>query len=740
MADREVVIKISAKNLTEAEFKKVRKGLAGIGSSGGGANQKISALSRGFTSFGKAAPGALKIVAAAAAATAGAIVGVTAAVIKLGERGAAIADVKSAFDGLSVSAGETGAVMLGALRAGVKGTVSDFALMKIANTALGAGLLSTSADAKTLAEGARLLAKRTGGDTVQAFNTLTTSMASGRTAQLKQLGLFVDNKKAVEDFAEAQGKSVSSLTDTDRATALQVATMAALRNELESFPAPLADFGELLERGRVGVKNMVDEIAVMISNSPILLEGMRSAGDAISKAFGDDKQGLALGIVNVIEKAALVAIEFGKAGITAADFLLRGFAGVKIMFLGLAAPLTEVGQRLAELVAFTVEVAAKVPGLGNVYGDVAVKARAFADGATAINTGLKQQIVDSLATVAGHGELQEKLQAGKVFLDEFKTGLVNAGLSQQAMNQTTAAGVVHVTAMGTALGVANFQMQALTPVMVDWQGNLVETGEAAGAWSILVRQSFLESTTAGEGFGVATVGVGDLVMGSNRRVEESMRRLGITSREESKKTEQQIAKDLKNIVKKYGEYSKEAIEAQKVLDEFRVQSTADTAEAQLSTHEAFTTGASTVFNSLGGRFQKFAAAEGAISALLAAVKTMATTPWPANIPMAAAALGAGMAVVAKIKSASTGFREGTDRLDFQDFGSSSLQTLHGPEAVIPQGSGHMLAREIAGELGRNNRSDAAGAQQIEELRAMRSSIEGLPRAIQRAVRDGMVLA
>ncbi len=49
--DQEVTIKISAKNLTEAEFKKARKGLAGLGSSAKGATTQATGLQRAFSSF-----------------------------------------------------------------------------------------------------------------------------------------------------------------------------------------------------------------------------------------------------------------------------------------------------------------------------------------------------------------------------------------------------------------------------------------------------------------------------------------------------------------------------------------------------------------------------------------------------------------------------------------------------------------------------------------------------------------
>lgn len=187
--------------------------------------------------------------------------------IDLGTRGAAVSDLAEGFAALSSSVGAASEQMLGALREGVAGTLSDFDLMQLANKALGAGLIKTTEDMKTLSEGARALAKRTGGDTKEAFDTLTSAIASGRTAQLKQLGLFVDSKVAVEAFAKSVGKSVSDLTDAERAQALSAATLAQLKQELLTAAPPAADFGERIEQVRSALTNLRDSIGVIVAGS-----------------------------------------------------------------------------------------------------------------------------------------------------------------------------------------------------------------------------------------------------------------------------------------------------------------------------------------------------------------------------------------------------------------------------------------------------------------------------------------
>ena len=60
-----------------------------------------------------------------------------------------------------------------------------------------------------------------------------------------------------------------------------------------------------------------------------------------------------------------------------------------------------------------------------------------------------------------------------------------------------------------------------------------------------------------------------------------------------------------------------------------------------------------IFGALGKKFKGFAIAEAIIATYMSIAKTLATTPWPANLILAAGAAAAGFANVAKIKSSET---------------------------------------------------------------------------------------
>jgi hypothetical protein len=265
-------------------------------------------------------------------AASAAVAGITAlgvAVVKMGQRGAVVSDVSDAFKSLAASAGSTGEVMLGALSKGVAGTLSNFELMKLANKALGAGLVGTAADFETLGAGARMLAKRVGGDTKTAFETLTSAIATGRTAQLKQMGVFVDSKAAIEKYAAELGVLPGKLNDTQRAAALSAETLSQLRKELDANAPPAADFGEMIQQARVHVENFSDNLSVAIANSPAVRAAMKAMGEAFEDAFGGDQSALIEKLIGYVNKFALFTVDAGVMVVKTARVITDAFYEIR---------------------------------------------------------------------------------------------------------------------------------------------------------------------------------------------------------------------------------------------------------------------------------------------------------------------------------------------------------------------------------------------------------------------------
>jgi len=183
-----------------------------------------------------------------------------------------------------------------------------------------------------------------------------------------------------------------------------------------------------------------------------------------------------------------------------------------------------------------------------------------------------------------------------------------------------------------------------------------------------------------------------------------------------------------------GQYTEQALlDAKIAAEKAKQEAQGGTVKYTMTANQAILTGSQQILGVLGEKHKSAAIAGAIISTYAAVAKALQAAPWPYNLILAAGALAAGMANVNKIRSSQAGFAEGTPNLDFAGFGSMSMQPLHGNEAVIPQGKGHMLAGEIAGAMGEDGGNTAL-------LTKLSETLEALPAAVARAIRNGQMQA
>ncbi len=713
MAEKEVVIKISAKNLTEAEFKKARAGLRGIGSAADTARGKTTGLQSVFASFGKAAPGVLKAVTTAALATTGAIAGLALGVVKLGQRGSDILAVSKGFQSLAAAVGESGDAMLAATQTATKGLITDLDIMQAANKGLLLGLPLTDSSMGELAQTAVVLGKAMGQGAGKSLDDLIVALGRSSPLILDNLGLTVKLGDANAAYAKKLGKSVSQLTEAEKKTAFYEAALEAARVKVAQIGGIQITFGDQVQRASVFVTNITDSLAMMIAKSPPLMAGMQAAGNAVVSAFGGKQQDLILDIVNTIERAALVAIEFGQAGITVAGFVSRGFAAIKTVVLGVQIGFVTLAESLVGMLATMLEVGASIPVLGAAWKFQAEMARTAADATGALNAQLKQEITDAAIAAAGNDAFGLSLSTASVHLDTISLAMVNAGLSQRELNQAEVEGVVANENLGASIPGLNALLEEFRLKVA---GNTEEVGI----------------------FGVGLDNMSVLATANTASVAAAFEAMGISTRAQLEETAKQAEKDYKTIKASGLATAKALLEAEIKMQEARRLASGETAATFKSLDAETVAGAMGSMAQLGGKFKVFAVGQAIISTYLAAAKSLAMYGWPAGLVAMAGAIAAGFATVMKIKS--QGFQLGTKDLDFQDFGASSLATLHGREAIIPQGGGNQLATEIAGALARQRGPSRDSDVLAERFERIGSKLDGLPKAIQRAVRDGMLLA
>lgn len=753
--------------------------------------------------------------AAFAETAAKAIASVAAGIVQLGERGAAVGDVTEAFDQLSARVGSTGDAMRGALREGVKGTVSDFELMQLANKALGAGLVRSAADMRTLSEGAFMLANRTGGDAKEAFERLTSVIASGKTAQLKQFGLFVDNKVASENYAKSIGKLPGDLTKMEQATALSQATMAKLRAELVAAGPTTADFGEKIQAARVEWANFQDRLGLAIAVSGPLNAALSQIGVELTRAFGPDQKTLIQAIVTSIEAVVFATSALVGWTAQAVKTMVDIWVAYHTTIQGVATFFTSAVATIATQIADLAEKASTLPVVGEQFAAVAVGLNAVADAAqkgaansertsatyakigetvgaaaNAITAGagrvqlamlaaagtteqatkatddfnkkigdpepIERAITDDQAIAESRRKLAAQLTAlGQSGLDK-KIALIQGEFEAEVarisnlkdvrgeeLNDQVQLAIAirdQKTALAIAEGDATKQRtlalqqelllmqktgldQELLQLEFKQQAELealevlrVTNEEAYTEQAALVVQKYLEMTMAAQGH-YATVQQAAAAAGFQTRAEQERVAANAVATYERMKASGLFAES-------------ELLAAKTKASEATIALNDTKTKALMIADSSWANASVQLLQMLGGKFKAASIAAVIISTAQAVMKTWATLGFPAAIPGAAVAIATGAVQLSKIKGQSTGFAEGTPGLDFSNFGAVTSTQLHGEEAVIPRGKGHMLAGEIAGSMPDN----AAVLERIA------GGIESLPLMMKRAVRDGLLLA
>lgn len=741
-----------------------------------------------------------------------AFIEVTKQLIELGSHGADVQDVTESFDQLAERAHTTGEDMRSALRAGVVGTISDFELMKMANAAMGNGLLKSAADAEALSNGARELGKRTGVDAKTAFETLTKAIETGRTSHLKQLGLFIDSKVATDNYAASIGKDASALTDHEKAVALSQAAMSKLKEEFKDRSP--ADFGEIVKQLVTRFENFRDQLSVAIANSPKLVAMLQSIAPAFAQAFGGDTQGLVTTVTHLAEDFGRFLITLARIAVGVADQIINAWTVLKVLFNSYMFLMVGGVELVVKWLENLVSLAAMMPGkLGAPFRAVkqsvtdianeldgarksfAQQNREAIDGAKA-QKGALSNVDDALqkiglamdkakestgaATKAKHdygkatsdaasmavanakkiAEEEQKLRAelelaGRVGIDRRLTEIENEKQKELLKAKELTGGVGAEYTRLTQLIEAKYKEQSAAAesgadeirdkmrTLQNELGQMNASGlqarllqldierqkEIAGIQNLKLRYS-KEYNEIAALINQKYKQMSAAAQGHDLTVEQAAAKAGFKTREELQRTAN-VAVETYQRMKESGLFTTAEVRDAFIASEnAKRAATGDTHKMQMDSDQAYLEGASQLLGTLGEKNKAAAIAGAIINTYMAVTKALAAAPWPANLVLAAGALAVGMENVSKIRSTKA-YKTGTPGLDFADFGNVAPVDLHGQEAVVPRGRGHLLAAEIAAAM---PQSAGMGAV-VDRLDRLISLNSDLPHTMRRAMRD-----
>jgi hypothetical protein len=691
-------------------------------------------------------------VVGAAGLAAGAIASATAAIVYLGDRGSAVDDVRSSFAGFAAEAGSTADVMLGALRDATDRTISDFELMKMSTTALGSGLVKTKDDMATLAAGARLLADRTGGDTKTAFDSLTGSMASGRTTQLAQLGIFVDSEKAVKEYAKATNKTTDDVSKGEKAHAVAKATLAALKDELQRSGAVQVDFSDRMAQGKVAVQNFVDNLALAVAKSPVVAAGMDAIASSMMGAFGSNQQEQIRTIMGYVNSFAIFMVDAASVAVRTAQVIVTGFTLIKVGANTMLQVLFEGLTKYADFLATIADKASALPVIGEKFVTLAKDLRGAADTTQALALGFEEVANKGKDSADKQGEFFGAIMTGLGNVSAAMEAAKNASVDLSVANEVTGQGLAAVGAAAQATGTSYTEMmkeaaeayRQIAELAVETAAKQTELQQAvalantSGLQQRLLEIEFqrqAELTALQEKLVLypaiyeelaALVNekytlMGQAARGYHADIVVQANAAGFQTRQELETTAA-AAIDTYERMKQSGLFtSAELLRAWEEAEKAKQALTAQTSTFTTATVGTMLTQVSGALSAFGVKYKALALAGAIITGISAVQKAWASAPFPINVPAVVATTTATLANVAAITRSGPGFEQGTGPGGaFMDFGRGTGAILHHEEAVVTRAQGESIADMVGDRMGeRDTRTEAAIERLGEQLAADR---------------------
>jgi hypothetical protein len=143
---------------------------------------------------------------------------------------------------------------LDALRQSVRGTVSDFELVKKANLAKTMGIPSEAMG--TLAQAAMAASKATGESVDFMLDSIVRGVARGSPLILDNLGIIISIEEANAAYAKTLGKTTGELTKNEQAQAVLKATLAAVGPQIKNAADAGANAAEVYAQLTASLQNL----------------------------------------------------------------------------------------------------------------------------------------------------------------------------------------------------------------------------------------------------------------------------------------------------------------------------------------------------------------------------------------------------------------------------------------------------------------------------------------------------
>ena len=243
MAEKTVKVVLGAKDDMSSKLKK--------------AGQSTSGLSKEV--------GSLKSVMKGVGAASAAIGVAGVAIAALAAKGEDLRTLESSFNSLAAQAGQSGSDMLASMQEASDGLIRNYDLIQNSNKLLAAGIPATADQMGELANAAKRLGIGLGTGAAESMKTLTQAIATGRTTTLAAMGVIVDSKTEIDDWAKAHNKAAEDLTEVEKKTAVFEATLKATSDVINKMGSFSVGLGGKVDQLKVSFANFFDDLAKFTS-------------------------------------------------------------------------------------------------------------------------------------------------------------------------------------------------------------------------------------------------------------------------------------------------------------------------------------------------------------------------------------------------------------------------------------------------------------------------------------------
>lgn len=448
MAETDIDITIKAKAAVAAAFAEATKAMDALGKSAKTTADDSAKSGQGLGGFGLTLGKTFAGAGIAIGVATGAVTALAAGIVALGTRGADVADIEASFNQMNKTLGMDGPKALSALKKGFAGTISDFDLMKASNKALSLNTKITAEQFGVLARSARVLSDRTGVDSVVAFEKLTMAMATGKTKALAKIGVMVKG-----------GNVIGSLTKMLK----------------ESGDAQF-DFADAVAASTTFVTNFKDSLGKAIAQSPVVNAMLASFGKGLQASFGADQAGLINTLIGYVNKFAIFLVDAGDVALRVAAAIGRVWSGLKAVFHTISLAVSSFMDVIAGSVATVLELASKIPKIGDSYKGAATEARNFANISGAVTEGIRKQLHQANEGIKGNDAYGKGIESIRGHLATARGEMEKVKNSTEAMAGATNKGTMSMKDIGK-------ETQELTKEQIKKIAATKKALAAADAWA-----------------------------------------------------------------------------------------------------------------------------------------------------------------------------------------------------------------------------------------------------------------